>query len=79
MTKGGRLSLLGPGIASLPAHTAVQAPRNDTLGAESRDSFRFWFSVTFDGAGVRVLGSSGKAYHSSKAEQSLFSGIALLQ
>jgi hypothetical protein len=27
-----RPSLLGPGIASLPAHTAVPAPRNDTLG-----------------------------------------------
>jgi hypothetical protein len=41
-----RRSLLGPGIASLPAHTAVPAPRNDSLGAltdgaESSDSFRF--------------------------------------
>jgi hypothetical protein len=44
-------------------------------GVESRDSFRFWFGVAFDGTGVRTSKSSGKLHISSKAEQSLFSTI----
>jgi hypothetical protein len=45
----------------------------DGVGGENRDSFRFWFGVAFDGAGVRTSESSGELLHSSKAEQSLFS------
>jgi hypothetical protein len=47
--------------------------RNDTLGRESRDSFRFWLSVAFDGAPLRRSERSVECLHSSKAEQSPFS------